>query len=177
MEKQTTEGSGALFVNVTRMDRDLYFEAVRARAKNGRNLALCAGGAAAAAVGLFMASRWIALLGALIFVLAVLSPGLIGRRDYRLLCERHPGGVWVKTVRFYPDRMESDTGDGRVATAEYAAIRREYESEHMYILDFGRAYPAAAIDKGGFVKGSAEELRAFLTETRRAQYAPKEEVD
>lgn len=177
MEKQRTEESGALFVNVTRMDRDLYFEAVRARAKNGRNLALCAGGVIAAAIGLFMASRLIAALGALIFALTVLSPGLIGRRDYRMLCERHPGGVWEKTVRFYPDRMESDAGDGRVTTAEYAAIRREYESEHLYILDFGRAYPAAAIDKGGFVKGSAEELRAFLTEARRAKYDPENEVD
>ena len=166
-----------VFVNVTRMDRERYFESVRARAKNGRNLALCVGGAAAVLIGLFMASRWVALLGGLVFVLTVLSPAIVGRRDYRQLCERHPGGVWEKTVRFYADRMESDAGGGHVTAAQYADIRREYESERMYILDFGKACPAAAVDKDGFVKGSFRELRTFITEARRALYAPEEPVD
>ena len=166
-----------LFVNVTRMDRERYYESVLARARNGRNLALCIGGAAAALIGLFMASRWIALLGAAVFALAVLSPAAVGMRDYRKLCERHPGGVWEKTVRFYADRLESDAGDGNVTTAAYGDIRHEYESGRMYILDFGKTYPAAAIDKGGFVNGSVEELRAFLVEARRAEYAPEEQVD
>jgi len=166
-----------VFVNVTRMDRERYFEAVRARAKNGRSLALCAGGAVCALIGLFMASRWVAVLGVLVFILTVLSPAIIGRRDYRRLCGRYPGGVWEKTVRFYADRLESDAGGGHVTTARYADIRHEYETARMYILDFGKTGPAAAIDKSGFVKGSEEELRAFITEARRARYAPEEPVD
>ncbi len=166
-----------LFVNVTHMDRDRYFEAVKTRARSGRNLALLLGGIVVAVIGLFMASRWVALLGVMTFSLTVLSPAVIGRRDYRKLCERHPSGVWEKTVRFYSDRLESDAGDGNVTTAGYGDIRHEYESERMYILDFGKAYPASAIDKSGFVKGSMEELRTFLTEARRAEYAPKEPVD
>ena len=168
--------SEPLFVNVTHMDRDRYFEAVKARARSGRNLALLLGGIAAAVIGLLMAGRWVAVLGILIAVLSVLSPAVIGRRDYRRLCERHPGGAWDKTLRFYSDRLESDAGEG-VTTAAYGDIRREYESGRMYILDFGKARPAAAFDKDGFTKGSMEELKDFLTEARRAKYAPDNDVD
>lgn len=170
------EESGPLFVNVTHMDRDRYFEAVKARARSGRNLALLAGGILAAVIGLLMAGRWIAVLGILIAALSILSPAVIGRRDYRRLCERHPGGEWDKTIRFYADRLENDAGEG-VTTAAYGDIRREYESEHMYILDFGKARPAAAFDKDGFTKGSMAELKDFLTEARRAKYAPENDVD
>ena len=176
IEAPVSAESEPLFVNVTHMDRDRYFEAVKARARSGRNLALLLGGIAAAVIGLLMAGRWIAVLGIVIAMLAVLSPVLIGRRDYRLLCERHPGGEWEKTVLFYADRLESDAG-GAVTTAAYDDIRREIESERMYILDFGKARPAAAFDKSGFVKGSMEELKDFLTEARRAKYAPENDVD
>ena len=165
-----------LFVNVTHMDRDRYFEAVKARARSGRNLALLLGGIAAAVIGLLMAGRWVAVLGLLIAVLSVLSPVMTGRRDYRRLCERHPGGEWDKKLRFYPDRVESDAGEG-VTAAAYGEIRREYESGRMYVLDFGKAHPAAAFDRDGFVKGSMEELKDFLTEARRAKYAPENDVD
>lgn len=165
-----------LFVNVTRMDRETYFEAVRARARNPRNALLVFGGVAAAVIGLLMHSHTVAVLGAVIAVLAVVSPVLIGKRDFRRLCELHPGGTWEKTIRFYPDRLESDAGTGHVTEAMYADIRREYETERMYILDFGKKAPAAAMEKAGFTVGTAEELKTFLLEARRSRYAP-EDVD
>ena len=161
-----------VFVNVTHMDRERYFEAVRARAKSGRNLALTAGGVIAAAAGLLMASRWVAVLGVVIFALTAASPGVIGRRDYSRLCERHPGGRWEKTVRFYPDRLETDDGNGNIAAAAYADIRRECAYKRMYVLDFGSGRPATAFDTEGFTKGSIDGLRDFLTEARRAAYDP-----
>ena len=175
-EKEKAE---PVLVNITRMDRERYFEAVRARSRSLRSRVLLAGGVIAAAIGLLMHSYLVAALGVLIAVLTVLSPALIGRRDFRRLCELHPGGEWTKTVRFYPDRVETEVGPGRVSSMPYESIRRELESERMYVLDFGREHPAAAFDKSGFTKGSAEELRAFLTEARRRAYAPpeQEEVD
>ncbi len=165
------------FVNVTRMDRELYFEAVRARAKNGRSTLLVLGGIVAAAIGLLMHGTAVAVLGAAVAILAILSPAVIGRRDFRRLCALHPGGTWEKTVRFFSDRLESDAGSGHVTTAMYADIRREYETERLYILDFGKKAPAAAMEKSGFTLGTAEELKTFLTEARRAKYAPEDNVD
>ena len=169
--------SEPLFVNITRMDRDKYFEAVQARAKNGRSLALVLGGIAVAVIGLLMQSYAVAALGAVVAVLTILSPFLIGRRDFRRLCAFHPGGIWEKTVRFYPDRVETDSGGGRVTAALYGSIRRESESERMYILDYGRTHPATTFEKSGFTRGSMEELRGFLTEARRSAYAPADDVD
>ena len=166
-----------VMINVTRMDRDRYFEAVRVRAKSGRNLALTVGGIAVAAIGLLMHSYLAAALGAAVAVLTILQPFLIGRRDFRRLCEIHPGGEWEKTIRFFPDRVESDAGNGRITVASYDSIRREYESESMYVLDFGRISPAAAFSKDGFTRGSLAELKTFLTEVRRAKYAPGKNID
>lgn len=159
-----------VMVNVTHMTRDKYFEAVKARTRYGRSLLYMLGGAAAAVVGLLMSSKTVALLGLLAAVLAVASPAVIGWRDYRKLCELHPGGEWDKTVRFYRDRVETDSGTGRVSSAPYRSIKREAETEHMYILEFGRSLPATTFDKDGFTLGSAEELRSFLTEVRRGAY-------
>lgn len=177
------EGAGVppeqpLFVNVTRMDRTLYFEAVRARARYPRVRLLTAGGVAVAAVGLLMHSYTAAALGAAVAVLTILQPFLIGRRDFRRLCAMHPGGEWTKTVRFYRERVEADSGGGHVSAAAYTGIRREAESEHMYILEYGRTRPAMTFDKRSFTKGSVEELRSFLTDARRAAYGiPGESID
>ena len=76
----------------------------------------------------------------------------------------------TKTVRFYEDRVETDSGTGKISAAPYASIRRESETEHMYILEFGKELPATAFDKDSFVRGSVGELRPFLTEARRRVY-------
>jgi len=166
-----------IFINVTRMDRERYFEAVRSRDRSARSVTLSIGGVIVAVVGLLMGNYLVAALGAVITVLTLLSPALIGRRDYRRLCRRHPGGEWTKTLRFYEDRMETDDGAGGVRSALYSSIRREAETEHMYILEFGKELPATAFDKSAFTKGSMEELRPFLTEARRRVYAPGAEEE
>lgn len=165
-----------LYVNVTHMDRERYEESVRARAKNGRSTLLVFGGIAAAVIGLLMHSYTVAALGIAVSLLSILTPVWIGKRDFRRLCELHPGGSWEKTIRFYSDRLESDAGAGHVTKAMYTDIRREYETERMYILDFGKKAPAAAMEKAGFTVGTAEELKSFLLEARRSRYAP-EHVD
>ena len=159
-----------VFVNVTRMDRERYFEAVSSRGRSLRSRILTIGGAAVAVVALLMGSWFVSALGLLAAVLAVLSPGILGRRDFRKLCELHGGEEWTKTVRFYEDRVETDSGTGKISAAPYASIRRESETEHMYILEFGKELPATAFDKDSFVRGSVGELRPFLTEARRRVY-------
>ena len=166
-----------VLVNVTRMDREKYFEAVLARTRYGRSRVLFWGGAVIAAVGLLAKGRAVAVMGVIIAVLAVLAPLLIGRRDFHRLCAIHPGGEWTKTVRFFRDRVETDHGDGRISSATYGQIRREAETKHMYILEFGRSLPAATFDKEGFTRGTVEELRSFLTDARRAVYNENSEED
>ena len=169
-----------LLVNVTHMTRDKYFEAVRAGMRRGRTLCYSLGGAVVAVIGLLMGSPIAAALGFGAAVLAVASPAVIGWRDYQKLCVLHPGGEWDKTVRFYRDRVETDSGGGRVTAAPYKSIRRERETERMYILDFGRTRPATTFEKSGFILGSPEELRSFLTEARLRTYdepEPDNDVD
>ena len=82
---------------------------------------------------------------------------------------------------FFPDRVETDSGEGRISSAPYRSIQKEFETEHMYILEFGKEIPATAFDKNGFTEGSLDELRAFLLQARRSVFSdadkPPERVD
>ena len=162
-----------LFINITHMTRERYFEAVKARGKQGRILFLRAGGVIAAGFGLLMSSYTVVALGLLIAVLSVFSHILIGRRDYKRLCEVHPGGRWDKTMRFYGDRIETEVEGGETKTVFYRDIKKELEHGSMYVLEFGKNSPAATFCKEDFVLGTMEELKPFLTEARRRVYDPE----
>ena len=170
-----TTDDAPVLVNVTRMTRDKYFEAVRARGKYTRSRFFVLGGIVIAVLGLLMASPVVAVLGVVISLLTIVSPYAIGRRDYRRLEAIHPHGEWVKTVRFFPDRVETDSGEGQIRSAPYRSIKTEFETEHMYILEFGKEIPATTFDKDSFVQGSLDELKAFLTEARRSGYSDEED--
>ena len=155
-----------LFVNKTRMTREKYFEAVTARGKYGKNLFFRLAGPAAAVLGLTARLPGVAALGLIVALASILSPGLLGRRDYRRLCQLHPEGEWDKTVRFYRDRVETETDSG-CTSVPYGKIRHEAETEHMYILEFDRSTPATTFDKSGFTKGTLEDMKRFVVDARR----------
>lgn len=164
-----------VLVNVTRMTPEKYWEAAAARGRYLRSRLMLLGGAAAAVIGLLMGNWIVAVLGAAVAVVTAVFPSLLARRDMKRLEAVHPGGMWTKTIKFYPDRLETDAGTGAVRVDSYDAIQKEHETAHMYILEFGKTAPASAFDKDGFEKGSLEEMKAFLTEARRRKYMPGDE--
>ncbi len=165
---QTTESPQ--MENVTRMDKDGYFEAVMARGKALKRRIFSALGIVCAVVGLLMANRIVVVCGLLVTLLALFSHLLIGYRDFQKLKVVHPTGEWEKTTRFFEDYMEVDTGDGQPKRRAYKDIRREYETEHMYVVEFGKEVSAMTFRKDGFTKGSFEEFQAYLTDKQRQYY-------
>jgi hypothetical protein len=161
--------------NVSHIDRELYYEAVKGLSKGIKNKILSFLGVLIAVVGLLMASRVVLVLGLILAVGFILSPMIIGRRDYHKLTIIHPEGEWDKTVRFYEDRVETRSDCGTPTVVPYKNIRREVETEHLYILDFGKKAPSTMIRKDSFLTGSLEELKVFLLDQQRAAYNKKGE--
>ena len=98
-------------------------------------------------------------------------------RDFGKLKRRHGADHWDKTIRFFDDHLESVSGGGAPSVLPYRRIRREYETEHMYVLDFGSAAPAMAFAKDGFTLGSFEEMKDWLLERQRASYDQPQDFD
>ncbi len=160
------------FINISTIDRELYFEAARGRADGRRTRLFCTVSAIVMVVGLMMAKYIVVLLGLFTALLAIFSPILISKRDFSRLMLLHPEGSWQKTITFYEDRIEIDSGTGGQSTRSYDDIRKEIETPHMYILDFGKDYTATMLCKDGFTLGTMDELKTFLVERQRASYAP-----
>ena len=158
--------------NTSRINRELYMEAVRGRAAGWRSRLAILLGVLVAVAGLLMHWPILTVLGLLYAVGRILTPAVTGRRDFGRLLEKHPEGEWNKTVRFYSDHIETDSGLGGPTVAHYKNIRREIETPRLYIIDFGKSAPATMLCKDGFTRGSLEELRAFLTARQRAEYDP-----
>lgn len=160
-----------VLVNITQMNRDRYFEAAMLRGKAWKNRIFAILAVIFAVVGgLMMNNMLVFVLCLLIALLAMFGHVILAYRDFGKLKNHHPTGEWTKTIRFYPDRVETDSGIGSVSIATYRDIKHEYESEHMYLIDFGGKAPATTLCKDSFTVGSIEELRAFLLERRRAEY-------
>lgn len=156
--------------NTSRIDRELYMEAVRGRASGWRSRLTVLLGVLVAVAGLLMHWTILTVLGLIYAVGRILTPVVTGHRDFGKLLQRHPEGEWSKTVRFYPDRIETDSGLGAPTVVPYKNIRREIETPRLYIIDFGKAAPSTMLRKDSFTRGSLEELRDFLTARQRAEY-------
>jgi hypothetical protein len=162
-----------VMVNTSVIDKALYYEGVQGREKGWKSRILILLGIVIAVIGLLMNWKPLAVLGVLLSVGYILAPTVIGHRDYKKLCMVHPEGSWTKTVTFYEDRLETDSGNGKPTVVKYKDIRREIETEHLYILDFGKKAPASLFRKDSFTQGSMEELKPFLLERQRAAYDTK----
>jgi hypothetical protein len=169
-EEQMSVQNDLVMENMSRIDRELYFEAVRGMSRGWKNRLLALAGVLVATVGLLMGWKPLLVLGLALGAGFALSPVLVGYRDYQKLLLRHPEGAWDKTVRFYEDRVETRSQGGPATAVPYRHIRREVETEHLYILDFGNKAPSTMFRKDGFCTGSLEELRPFLLERQRAAY-------
>lgn len=156
--------------NVTAMDRARYFEAAAVRGRSWKVRICTAVGVIVMATGLFLTHAVILILGVIATLLAMFSHVVVAYRDFGKLKRFHPSGTWTKTIRFYEDRVETDSGVGILSVAKYGDIKREYETGQMYVIDFGKAAPATTLHKDSFTIGSFEALRAFLLEKQRAEY-------
>lgn len=168
-----TEPEAPVMENVTAMNRERYFEAAAVRGKSWKVRICTAIGVIAMATGLFLTHAAILILGVIATLLAMFSHVVIAYRDFGKLKRFHPSGTWTKTIRFYEDRVETDSGVGALSVAKYSDIKREYETRQMYVIDFGKAAPATTLHKDSFTVGSIEALRAFLLEKQREEYNGK----
>ncbi len=164
------EADDAILVmeNVSTIDRSVYFQAVQARGRSWKMWLFCVLGILLVPVGLIMYQHWVWICGLTIAVLSMFYHVILGHRDYGKLCQYHPEGVWQKTVRFYEDRIETDSGMGRVTVAYYRHIRRRRITDTLILLDFGRHAPATFFRKDSFTRGNAALLVSFLNEMQQA---------
>lgn len=159
----------ALAVNQAELDRELYFEAVRALSRKRRYLVLMAAGLLLTPVCVLTGSRTAAALSFLVAVIAAVYRPLIGWRDYRKLHRRYQSGQWNKTISFYPDRIEVISPDGDRRIEAYDRLNAIRSTQHLYILDFGKKAPSSILTKDGFVRGSIEDVNAVLAHYERAE--------
>ena len=165
-------------INVTTMDKALYLESAAAMGKRWKGRIFAVLAMVCAVYGLII-QKWIVVVLALIIaLLALFSHVILAYRDFGKLKRRHGADHWDKTIRFFDDYLESVSGSGVPSVLPYRRIRREYETEHMYVLDFGSAAPATAFAKDGFILGSFEELKDWLVERQRASFdQPQEDAE
>ena len=157
-------------INVTTMDKALYLESAAAMGKRWKGRIFSVLAMVCAVYGLSI-HRWIVVvLALLIALLALFSHVILAYRDFGKLKRRHGTDHWDKTIQFFDDHLESVSGSGAPSVLPYRRIRREYETEHMYVLDFGSAAPAMTFAKDGFTLGSFEEMKDWLLERQRASY-------
>lgn len=172
LEAERLEAEEPLLVleNVSEIDRELYFEGVKARGKGIKMWIFTILGVLLVPAGLLMYKPWVWLLGIVIVLLAQFSHVIVGVRDFSKLKRLYPSGAWRKQVRFYDDKLENLSGAGQVTTARYRDIRRTRESEHLYLIELRRNLPAILLRKDGFTLGSIDQLRPFLADMERADY-------
>ena len=164
------ESEEPVMENVTRMNRERYFEAATVRGKSWRSRIFTVLGAISAVTGLILGNPTLVVVALAVTLLSMFSHLIVAWRDFGKLKRFHPSGEWDKTIRFYADRIETDSGVGAVSVASYRDIKREYETEHMFVLDFGGKAPATTLHKDSFTSGSFAALRDFLVERQRAEY-------
>jgi hypothetical protein len=169
-EEERSEAETLVMENLSRIDRDLYFEAVRGMSRGWKNKLFSLVGVLLAVAGLLMTWKILLILGLVLAAGPTLSSTIIGHRDYQKLLLRHPEGEWDKAIRFYEDRVETCAQGGEPTVVPYQDIRREVETEHLYILDFGKKAPSTMLRKDGFRTGSLDELKDFLLDRQRAAY-------
>jgi len=153
--------------NVSTINRHLYFEVVKARGKNKKSVFLSVIGIMMVPGGLLIGNWAVAVLSLMIALLALFSHVIIGTRDFGKLQRLHHDGQWVKTISFYSDRIESNSGNHMPTVAKYEDIRRELETEHMYVLEFGNHTSATMMCKDSFTSGSLDLLKQFILEMRQ----------
>lgn len=172
IEIETEEKERLIFENHTEMNRELYFEAAATRGSKWKVRIFVLIGIVLLFSGIYLTDVPIIVLSIVVIALALFSHVIIAYRDFGKLKRFYPTGTWTKTVRFYEDHIETDSGIGAVTRATYKDIRKETETKHMYVIEFTREFPATTFRKDGFTEGSFEEFKSFLTERQRAEYEP-----
>ena len=152
--------------NRSLIDRELYMEAARALSRRWTRYAAIAFGLLLALAGIALAESFLIIGGGIITVLSTFSWLAIAMRDFGKLKERLGAESWLKTVRFYSDRIETEAGTGSIATFSYDAIRQLRETKNMLIIVFDKKQPSTMLRKDSFTLGSFDLVMAFLSEMR-----------
>ena len=168
MNEISDYGDEILALNKAELNRELYFEAVRGMSMKKRDILFMIAGLILTPLCVMLGSKTAAAMAFALAVISVLYRPLLGHRDYKKLCRRYPDGTWVKTVAFYRDCIVL-TSDSGQRTASYENLKKIRQTEHLYILDFGKNEPASILTKSGFTQGSIEEVKAALKEHEQAE--------
>ena len=159
-----------LVENRCTVDKNLYFEAVKAMSNRKKDLTIAVIAAILVPVGLMMDNRIVAVISLVIAVVALSYRTLVGYRDYGRLKKVHPDGCWTKHVCVYSDHVETSTeGAENITVVPLEKLKKIRSTDHLCILDFGKYAPATLMDKDGFQVGSPEDLRYLMKDLDRKE--------
>ena len=148
------------------ISRELYMEAARALSRRWTRYASIAIGILLILTGIAIAESFLIIGGAIIALLSTFTWLIIARRDFDKLIMKHGAENWLKTVRFYSNRIETEAGTGSVSSFAYQSIKRLSESKNMVIIVFDQKQPANMMRKDSFTLGTYDMAKAFIAEMR-----------
>jgi hypothetical protein len=155
--------------NRSLINRELYMEAARALSRRWTRYAAQVFGVSLVLAGIALSESFLFIGGLIITVLSTFSWLVIVYRDFAKLRKRHGAETWQKTVRFYSDRIETETGAGSISTFSYGAVRRIRETRNMLIMVFDKQQPANMLRKDSFTLGTSDLAVSFISEMRGVQ--------
>ena len=161
-----------LFENHCTVNKELYFEAVKAMSNRTKDLVIAIICAVLVPICFMLGNPVLAVVALIVAIVALSYRSIVGSRDFRRLKARHPEGEWTKRVRIYDEYVVTDSeeeNDDNVTVVALQDLKKIRETEHLCILDFGKTAPATLMDKDGFQIGSVEELRMLKKNLDKAE--------
>lgn len=152
--------------NQSLINRELYMESARALSRRWTRYAAIAFGLVLILTGIALAESFLIIGGAIITLLSTFTWPIIARRDFDKLQKRHGSESWLKTVRFYSNRIEAETSAGSVSTFSYYTIKKLRETKNMIIIIFDNKQPANMLRKDSFILGTCDLAMSFISEMR-----------
>lgn len=106
------------------------------------------------------------MLGLYLWVI-VLIPKNKKKSKYKALC-KGSNDVPKRTIRFYQDHLSVTTDSGKLREFPYEKIMKFRETENLYVL-IDESGLGIVLDKNGFTKGTAEQMKELLSENCTAE--------
>lgn len=166
---ESDEEAMLVMENRSLINRELYMEAARALSRRWTRYAAIAFGILLILAGIALSESFLIIGGGIITVLSTFSWQIIVRRDFEKLKTRHNAENWLKTVRFYSNRIETEAASGSISTFAYGSIKKLLETKNMFIIVFDQRQPANMLRKDSFTIGTCDLAMAFISEMRGIQ--------
>lgn len=166
-EAQESDAEATLVMeNHSLLNRELYMEAARALSRRWTRYAAIAFGILLILSGVGLAESFLIIGGIIITLLSTFSWLIIVHRDFVKLKQKHGAETWLKTVRFFSNRIETEAGTGSISTFTYDSIKRLCETENMLIIVFDKKLPSNMMRKDSFTLGTCDLAKSFIGEMR-----------